>query len=163
MGGKTYRLRDSGWGLVNKKTGEIADVDITIHRGGGRFMKVWQDTGWQYRLKELQGRSLLVLYHLMATANWQNQVPETSETAQALALKQVNVSRAYSELIKAGFLYKRDGIYHLSPLFCWKGSDKQLGQAIEELLATPVKALRETTNPSNLSLREGCRTQGGQG
>lgn len=56
-------------GLINKKTGEVYDAEIRLaKRWGGRFMKIWQDTGWEKRLCELQGNSLRVLFHLTMVA-----------------------------------------------------------------------------------------------
>jgi len=129
---KRYRLRDSDWRLVNRKTGETADVNIDIHGKGGRFMKIWQGTGWEKNLGELQGNSLRVLFHLTMVASWKNRIPSPTETSKAMAIKRPNVSRAYSELIKAGFVYKTDGVYYLSPLYCWKGNEEQYEQAMRE-------------------------------
>jgi len=130
---RKYSTRNSNWRLTNIKTGEVADVDITIRRGSDRFMKLWQGTGWQRRIKELQGNTLRVLWYLVSVAGWNNEVSGPSGTAIGMSLRQPHISRAYGELIKAGLLYKVQGIYYLSPYFCWKGDDQQYQQACREL------------------------------
>jgi len=129
-------------GLVNKRTGELYDAEIRLARKtGGSFMKLWQDTGWEKRLGELQGSSLKVLFHLTMVCKWQNFIPGPSETAKAMGFRQSHVSRAYGELAKVDFLYKQDGSYRLSPYFCWKGSDDQYELACRELLSGRPKEI----------------------
>ncbi len=99
-----------------------------------RTIKVWQDTGWEKRIKELQGNSLKVLWHLVHVAGWNNQIPGPTEVATCMGLRQPNVSHAYAELVKTDFLYRISGSYRLNPYFCWKGDDEQYEQACRELL-----------------------------
>ena len=96
-------------------------------------MKVWQGTGWDKRIGELQGVSMKVLWHLVSIASWENVVPGPSETAISMGLKQPNISRAYGELIRASFLNRINGSYRLSPYFCWKGDDQQYEKACRRL------------------------------
>ena len=105
-------------------------------------MKLWQGgVGWEPRLKGLQGRSHLVLWHLTLVATWGNRVPEPGETAKALGMRHPNVIRAYKELMEAELLMKVEGIYRLNPLFCWRGNEAQYEAALREL--QPRKMLRE--------------------
>ena len=129
-------------GLINKRTGELYDAELSIaHKsGGGRFMKVWQGTGWDEKLVELQGISLRILWHLVSIAKWQNEVPGPGEVAASMSVLRPNVSRAYAELTKAGLLSKIDGVYRLSPLFCWKGTDEQYESAMSLIKAREIMA-----------------------
>ena len=104
-------------------------------------MKVWQGTGWEKRLGELQGNSLRVLFHLTMVAGWNNVVPSPSVTSKAMVLRQSHTSRAYAQLIKANFLIKSNDSYYLSPLYCWKGNDQQYEEAIKALSSTPKQRL----------------------
>jgi len=119
--------------LIHDATGQSIKALVIARSTGGRFMKIWQGTGWEKRLSNLQGNSLRVLWHLVSGASWGNLVPGPSETATSMNLRQPHVSRAYTELTKADFLYKFDGTYCLSPYFCWKGNDQQYEQAIKKL------------------------------
>lgn len=120
--------------ILDRVTGEVIEFDITVRQPkGGKFMKVWQGTGWQQRIGRLQGNSLKVLWHLLDIAKWGNEVPGPSTVAKTLDKKQSHISRAYSELVKSDFLYKKDGNYYLSPYFCWKGNNQQYEQACREL------------------------------
>lgn len=127
--------------LTHDGTGQSIRAIVIARSTGGKFMKIWQGTGWEKRLGELQGNSLRVLFHLTMVAGWQNKVPGPSETSTAMSLKQPSISRAYSELIKTNFLTKSNGSYQLNPLFCWKGSDQQYEEAIKELSFTPRERL----------------------
>ena len=93
-------------------------------------MKVWQGGGLGSRLKKLQGRSKDVLWHLVDVALWGNLVPGPGETAKALGMHQSHVIRAYKELMGASLLRKTEGVYQLDYSFCWRGSNRQLEQAI---------------------------------
>jgi len=131
---KRYRLRDSDWQLVNKQTGELADVDITIYRGASKFMKLWQNTSWDSQISKLQGNSVKVLWKLVHIATWNNQVPGPSAIATMMGMRQPHVSKAYKELINTDFLQRINGAYRLNPYFCWKGNDEQYQAACRELI-----------------------------
>jgi len=134
--------------LTDAETGErFPFLVIPLTKSiGGRWMRLFQDTLLDLiQRKRLGGEALRVKDYLLAVSNWQNQVPGTAKTAEVLGIRQAHASRAYSELVKAGYLVKKEETYYVNPLLCWKGNDKQLEQAIGELLATPVKALREGT------------------
>jgi len=115
--------------LTDDKSGQAIRGRFTPYTQGGKFMKLWQNTTWQDRVMRLQGNSLKVLHYLEMVAGWENEVPGPSEVSKALGIRQPHISRAYAELSNAEFLYKRDGIYRLSPFFCWKGTDSQLQEA----------------------------------
>lgn len=134
-------------GLVNKKTGELYDAEIRIaKKKGGKFMKIWQDTGWEKRLGELHGNSLKVLFHLTMVCKWENLIDGPSETARVMEWKKSLVVRAYGELIKSNFVVKQNGGYRLSPFFCWKGNDEQYENACRELTFTPRERLLNLTS-----------------
>lgn len=139
-----YSLRDSNWRLTNTKTGEVADVDITIHRGRGKFMKVWQDgtKALLERTPQLRGQSIRILLYLTAIATWNNCVPTPVVIASKLGAKKPNVYRAYAELIKADFVIKRDDAYYLSPLYCWKGNQMQFEEACHKLLCPSTDTIK---------------------
>jgi len=124
--------------LTNDDSGQKIKGRFVPYSQGGKFMKLWQGTGWERRIKGLQGNSLRVLWYLVSVASWNNEVQGPSDTAIGMNLRQPHISRAYGELIKADFLYKVNGIYHLSPYFCWKGDDYQYQQACRELSMTSV-------------------------
>ena len=139
---RNYRLSKSNWRLHNIKTGETADVDITIHeRSGGKFMKIWQGREWEKRIEILQGNSVKLLLHLVSIAVFQNIIPSPNQLA-LLNWKRPNIYRAYRELQKADFIYQRDGAYYLSPYFCWKGNEQQLEQATQQLTDNSLKILQ---------------------
>jgi len=125
--------------VVDRLTGEIIEFDLNIrHARGGKFMKVWQGTGWESRIGELQGTSMKILWHLVTVAKWGNVIPGPSDTAASMELRQSNVSRAYKELVQAEFVYKIGTVYYLSPYFCWKGNDQQYEMACRELSARQI-------------------------
>lgn len=134
---KRYRLRDSDWKLINPRTGEMADIDITVHSRGGKFMKLWQESGVISRVGSLSGEATKLILPLMSAANFGNVVPGPGEMSKAINKRQPNVSRAYKELTNAGILIKQSGIYYLNPHFCWKGNDNQFEQAVKQL-TTPL-------------------------
>ena len=74
---------------------------------------------------ELRGESLRVLAYLETASEWHNLLPAASETAAALNLLASNVSRAYTELSRCGFIVKIGNRYHLSPMIAWTGTDKE--------------------------------------
>lgn len=112
---------------IRSETGRYIRAVVT-GVGKGRkegYMKLWQDTGWEEGLGGLRGESLKVLLHLVLTARWCNEVSGPTETSRKMGIVQPNVSRAYGELVGAGFIQKVEGRYTLNPLFCWKGDDEQ--------------------------------------
>jgi len=119
--------------LTEIKTGRALDVLVRPASTGGNFMKLWQRVGTGRRIEKLKGASLKVLWHLAMVAGWNNIIPGTSETARSMKLKQPNVARAYRELIEADFIVRREGVYYLSPMFCWKGNEEQYEQAVKTL------------------------------
>ena len=132
MGKKVFSSTQR-FGLLDKVTGEVLEGGIWYAKSqGGRFMKVWQGTGWEQRIDALQGASLKVLLHLINTSSWNNQIPGTRVVAKRMGKQQSHISRAYAELMKANFIYRNDGMYQLNPYFCWKGSDKEYEHACRE-------------------------------
>jgi len=125
--------------LTRDATGQSIKALVLPQTTGGKFMKLWQDTGLDKRLKPLQGVSMRVLFHLTMVAGWENKVSGTVETAKAMELKQPNVAKAYRELANADFLYQREGVYYLSPLFCWKGNEEQYEEAVRRLSRKTVE------------------------
>ena len=110
-------------------------------------MKVWQGTGWEERIKGLQGNSLKILLHLVNTATFCNIVPGPSKVALATGFRQPHISRAYRELKKADFIYQKDGVYYLNPYFCWKGNERQYEQACREF---SIKRIQSEPAPMKL-------------
>ena len=125
------------YGIVDLATGELFEGVITPWRRGvgGKWVRVFQDSTKALLLQhpELHGQSHRVLIYLTAVVEWGNHIPTSAQTAVALGLQASAASRAYGELIRAGFILKRDGTYYLSPLVAWKGSEKQLDEAYQQL------------------------------
>ena len=131
--------------MTDDESGQAIKGRFIPYSQGGRFMKLWQGTGWEKRIMSLQGNSVKVLWHLVSVASWGNQVPGPTEVAKAMNIKKQNISRAYAELIKSDFLYKVDGAYCLSPFFCWKGTDAQLLEAQRYMIAESKRlAIRQS-------------------
>jgi len=118
--------------LTDDKSGQAIRGRFIPYSQGGKFMKLWQDTGWEKRLGELQGNSLRVLWHLVHVAGWGNVVPGPGEVSREMSMRQPHVSRAYKELSQADFIRKVKGLYCLNPLFCWKGTDQQYEYVLKE-------------------------------
>jgi len=127
--------------FIRARTGEIVDLDITVHSLGGKFMKVWQKTLYTERINSLQGNSLRTLWHLVEVAGYNNTVPSPSELSRFIGKSRPLVSRAYSELMKADILIKKDHSYFLNPYFCWKGNNQQYELACRELSESSLKYL----------------------
>ena len=131
--------KQTKYGLLNRETGEVLDYDVSFHRHSkvrGRWLKVFQDSIMEFlrRNPHIKGQSLRMLLCLISRADWANLVPSTAKIAIDQHIYQSNVSRAYTELTKAGFLIKKEHSYYISPLFCWKGDDQQYQVACRELL-----------------------------
>jgi len=108
-------------------------------------MRVYQDAlSWLITTK-LRGETLRVLLKLVAEAGYQNILPSQRQIAQKLGIQQTSVSRAYRQLYDAQAIYKEGRQYYLSPLLCWKGSQKQLEVAMQELYSSQ-KLLSEATD-----------------
>ena len=139
------------FGLLNKQTGEYFDAELrlTRHRKGG-FMKLWQNVGWEKNLGGLQGASLRVLFRLTNVAAWGNSVPGPVETAKAMGMQRTHTSHAYSELARAGFLYKEERRWYLNPFFCWKGGDEEYKSAVARLLSPRNRLI----NPTSSAVKE---------
>ena len=124
--------------ITDVETGEELAVIVTPERNaiGGRWVRVFQDALKALRGRKLQGKTYWILINLVSEADFQNRVPNTAEMAKKLGMEQSGVSRAYSDLKKIGVLIVKDRIFYLSPTLCWKGNQKQLEQAYEDLLST---------------------------
>ncbi len=132
------------FGMVDLYTGEVFGAFIIPIRSkiGGKWVRVFQDTLKALRDKKLHGQTFWILLNLISEADFQNRVPGTTALAKILGMKQPNVSRAYRELKQASMLLVQDRNYYLSPLLCWKGNQKQLEKAYEELLSPIVLKLK---------------------
>ena len=134
------------WRLLNSKTGEIAS-DILIlqkkpNKQGGKWMRLNQDPmAYLVKQKQIRGETLRVFLMLTAMVDYQNALPNQKQVAQKLGVNQAQVSRAYGQLKGIGFLYKKQDRFYLSPLVCWKGTQKQMQMACHELLENSNKYL----------------------
>ena len=98
------------------------------------------------RAEKLQGRAWRVVRYLEMVAGRNNEVPMASEIAPVLGMQRSHTSRAYGELVEAGFLLKRGLRYYLSPDYCWHGTASDKVAAInviygKELTAAEARAL----------------------
>ncbi len=133
-----YSTKQGNWVLKNLKTGELADLEFSVKkRAGGKFMKLWQGSGWGDTINHLQGNTLKVLLHLTDIAGYQNIVPAPKDMAKKLNWKSPNMYRAYNELIKYNLILKQDGIYSINPFYCWRGTEEQFYEARKTLIGGP--------------------------
>ena len=124
--------------IVNRYTGEeIADLIPVKRSRGGRFMKQFIRGLEEAKKYRLTGESYRVREDLICRAKLDNRVPGSRELALLNGMKQTNVTRAYKELMKAGFLVEKERIYFLNPLIYWNGSERSQEQAIRELFSVP--------------------------
>lgn len=139
--------------ILDKTTGQALDFMFIPPKGlGGKWVRVFQD-GQKALLAaspELRGESLRVLLYLESVVMWRNVLPRPKEAAQELGLHEKAAYRAYAELIKAGFVWKYEGKYYLSPVVGWKGTEAQLEEGYHTTFASmgythlrPVAALLE--------------------
>lgn len=141
------RKRERHYGLVDLATGELYEARITPWRGEvGGWMKVFQDTkrALLMRNPRLHGQSYRVLTYLETVVGWGNVLPSPAVVAQALDLQRQAVVRAYRELLDGGFILKREGLYYLSPLVGWKGTERDFRKAYDLLgakLTSPLFSL----------------------
>ena len=134
--------------VVDTRTGELYDIQL-VPRGraiGGPWVKVFQRSKVALLLKhpELRSTSYRVFMYLEGVTAWHNQVPGSAEVAAALDLRRDVVARSYGELLRAGFIVKHRGRYHLSPEIAWKGTERELDAFCRELYAAPVLLLGGT-------------------
>jgi len=125
------------FGMVDLDTRQEYGVTVVALRPrmGGKWVRVFQDRGKELLQKAagLHGQSYRILLFLTMEADWNNSVPSTASTAVRLRIKAPNVSRAYKELVQAEFLVKKDGLYYLSPFYCWEGSPAQFQETIQTM------------------------------
>ena len=123
---------------VDPATGETYGIQIAVipkRLVRGRWVRLFQDSKLaMLNAASMTGQSYRVLHYLEAVSGWDNGLPGTAAAAAALVLQQSHVSRAYRELIEAGFIIKRDGRYYLSPLVAWKGTQRAFDEACALLL-----------------------------
>jgi DNA-binding GntR family transcriptional regulator len=94
-------------------------------------------------LEELQERiadrsvgqqAIRVLIAMLCECDYENRVRlGQKDLARRLSMDQAAVSKAIGDLVKCGFIERPEnsrGDYHVSPRLCWKGSDKELRQAL---------------------------------
>ena len=96
-------------------------------------MKVYQAAMDSILQKKLKGSVLTVMNLLLVKAKYQNQIPSQTKLAIITGMSRPLVTRAFKELTKANFLYKKDGVYLINPCVAWKGTDKDREQAIKDM------------------------------
>lgn len=122
--------------VIDTTTGELYDIKLVPRRRAiGGWVKLFQRGKRELLLghPNLRGQSLRVLAYLETVSSWHNLLPSAAETAMVLSLLPPNVSRAYSELTRAGFIVKLGTRYHLSPLVAWKGTEREWDLFCREL------------------------------
>ena len=131
------------YAILDRETGEILELNAKSSTGSSNWLRVFQNGKRELlsRSPELHGQSHRVLNYLDAVVAWGNSLPTPAKVAESLNLKLPNAYRAYTELMKAEIVLKRDGVYYLSPLYCWKGNEKQFEQACQELIKQNTRAL----------------------
>ena len=134
MRGRLERLK-----AIDIDTGELKNILIRteVRTRGGRFMKIFFD-GLRFADEtKLHGQSAKVLIVLMRRVTYHNKVPRVTDMAKSLGIKQPAISKAYKELVIAGFLVSKDRDYYLNPSIFWNGGEKTQEQAIRELVPIP--------------------------
>jgi len=64
-----------------------------------------------------------------------------------MGMQRTNTSHAYSELVRAGFLFcKEEGWWYLNPLFCWKGRDEKYESAVARLISPQSRLVNLTSS-----------------
>ena len=118
--------------LTDDVTGQSIQGVFHPFSKGGKFVKVWQDNGWEKRLIKLQGVSMRVLWHLVCVGTWNNGVPVPAEISLQMGITRPQASKAYGQLMATDFLYRKADGYYLNPLFCWKGTDARYEETLRE-------------------------------
>ena len=160
--------RSRSFGLFEYKTGQVLPAGITLWREqvGGAWMRLFLESKRRLLLQArgaLHGQSLLVLHYLETAVDWQNVLPSRARTVVELGVNERAVARSYRELEKAGFILKVDGVYYLSPLVGWRGSEQQLREAYVRLLpAQPLNALKVPKALAEPKGRYSTRPDGGR-
>jgi len=123
--------------LLRKKTGEIIpDVVLSFKKKvgvGDMFMKLYLNFLEALASYRLRGETLRVLFNLVRKAKRDNRVPSAKVIAELMGLQYTHVCADYQILLKHEILIKKEGIYYLSPAFCWKGSQETREIAFQEL------------------------------
>ena len=100
-------------------------------------MRLFQDTQERLALdRSLHGETRRILSYLLSVSDYQNRVPGPKIVSEKMQIHPSAISRAYGELKRVGVLIVTKGDFTLSPLLCWKGSQRGLEKACHELLAT---------------------------
>ena len=169
MSSPRRKYQAAKWEFRNVATGQVIDADLVLRQSGTRerWVKLYQDGKLALLRKhpELRGQALRVLHYLESVVTWGNVLPSSGKAAQELGILRPHSSRAYSELVEAGFILKREGAYYLSPRVGWKGTEEQLGQALRlwypgDYLALPAPA-EYVQAPSGHAMKERRRVYRG--
>ena len=123
--------------VEDTRTGERYNLYLEkiqpLEDGSGPFVKIY--LGGKGRLLRenpwLHGQSHVVLNHLEAAVSWGNLLPTPAKIAPTIGIRPEHAHRAYGELLRAGFILKRDGHYYLSPSVGWRGTPTQLKEALK--------------------------------
>lgn len=124
--------------IINKQTGQVLDFVFIPPTGlGGKWVRIFQDGhGAQLAANpQLRGESLRVLLYLESVVAWRNALPLPKEVAQKMGMNEKAAYRAYAQLSEAGFVWKHEGAYYLSPVVGWKGTEAQLEEAYHTTFA----------------------------
>jgi len=100
-------------------------------------------------LEPLPFQAMRVLCYLLARLDFDNWIHvEQRQIAEALRMKQSNVSRAISALVDRGILHRgprdaRIATYRLDPCFGWRGTAKRHVQALAEAQKRGLRVIRQ--------------------
>ena len=127
---------------IDVETGEILNYAIVAVRQklGNGFCDGWlamaQNALEMLATSDLQGADLRVLMMLLARLDFENYICiSQTELAEALGMKQPNVSRSIKKLLELGILldgprFGRVRTYRLNPAYGWRGSAKNHRKAL---------------------------------
>lgn len=126
---------------VNVETGEVIHVLLSMTRRQYReaFAMVFLDSIEYVAKSDLQGRVVKVWLYLISKMGYENEVRICiTQAAKELGMKRENMSRAISELVKAGLLSRKERIgnswiYVLNPRVAFRGRARSRDELIEKL------------------------------
>lgn len=143
------KARFDKYGFFNFETGEVSQDFIVLHRKQFQepFVRFFVKAAERISNLPLGDQARRVLTYLQSHSDWSNQVPQQRDCAHALKMNPGNANRAYRKLLQYDILLYRQGRYYLNPTVTWKGTIKQLHDAMTTYLAPPAKRPElESTN-----------------
>lgn len=119
--------------IFNPETGEYRPAVTLIRRGwdGPKFFMGFQDAFIELAKKKLPAGAKNILLLILGKIDYENELKlSQAEIAKLLGMRKQNVSRAITQLVKAGVLQPQDPKRHtrirLNNRYAWRGTLKTL-------------------------------------